>query len=226
MRTLISFGMLLLLLSGCQHENQQVKGNEKEPEMIEVSPTEDLMREHGALARLLLLYEALATKLAAHEQIEQAILADGLEIMHAFIQEYHEKLEEEYIFPLFEKANREVILVKTLLAQHEAGRRLVADMQTLLARETLTTHEQEKLSTLLRELVTMYRPHAAREDTVLYPELHMLMSPKEFDELGEKFEDIEHQKFDKEGFEGIVAQVAELEKKLSIYDLAQFTPLL
>lgn len=224
MKKTMSFGLLLLVLGGCTHDGQKVQSNEKETEMIEVSPTEDLMREHGLLARLLLVYDNLATKLAAHEPFEHAILADGLEIMHAFIQEYHEKLEEQYIFPLFEKANNEVTLVKTLLAQHEAGRRLVADMQQLLAHKDLTVLEQEKLSAFLRELVAMYRPHAAREDTVLYPALHTMISQKEFDELGEKFEDTEHERFGKKGFEGIVDKVAGLEKKLLIYDLGQFTP--
>lgn len=222
MKKIMSFGLLLLALGGCKHEGQEALSSENE--MIEVSPTEDLMREHGLLARLLLVYENLATKLVAHELFEHALLANGLEIMRTFIQEYHEKLEETYIFPLFEKANKEVALVKTLLAQHEVGRRLVADMQELLARGELKAHEQEKLSTLLRELVTMYRPHAAREDTVLYPALHTMISQREFDELGEKFEDIEHERFGAEGFEGMVDKVAELEKKLLIYNLGQFTP--
>lgn len=37
-------------------------------------------------------------------------------------------------------------------------------------------------------------------------------------------EEIEHQKFGRAGFEGVVAKVAELEKSLGIYDLASFTP--
>ena len=49
------------------------------------------------------------------------------------------------------------------------------------------------------------------------------MSPKEYDALGEKFEDLEHDLFGKEGYEKMVSQVAELEKKLGIYDLTQFT---
>ena len=34
----------------------------------------------------------------------------------------------------------------------------------------------------------------------------------------------EHQHFGEDGFEKAVAQVAELEKKVGLYDLAQFTP--
>ena len=46
----------------------------------------------------------------------------------------------------------------------------------------------------------------------------------EYDALGEDFEKREHQLFGKEGFEGMVPRVEEIEKQLGIYDLSQFTP--
>lgn len=211
----------LILISGCRHAEDVRSGTMK---MIEVAPTEDLMREHGVLARLLLIYEALEAKIAAQVPFEQAILSDALMLTQSFIQEYHEKLEEEYIFPLFEKAGKEVDLIHTLLAQHAAGRTIVADVQKILSRPLLAVSDQEAIRVLLGKLITMYRPHMSREDTVVYPELHTMLSEKAYDELGEKFEDIEHQKFGESGFTGIVTRVAELEKKISIYNLGQFTP--
>jgi hemerythrin-like domain-containing protein len=70
----------------------------------------------------------------------------------------------------------------------------------------------------------MYRPHAAREDTVLFPAVHRIVSAKEYDALGDVFEDKEHELFGPEGFEKMVGQVEEMEKALGLYDLAQFTP--
>ena len=72
--------------------------------------------------------------------------------------------------------------------------------------------------------IRMYRPHAAREDTILFPALRSIVSAKEFDSLGDEFEEIEEKLFGERGFEKIVAQVAKLEKTLGIYELAQFTP--
>lgn len=40
----------------------------------------------------------------------------------------------------------------------------------------------------------------------------------------ETFERKEHQLFGEDGFEGMVAEIAEFEKSLGTYDLAQFTP--
>jgi hypothetical protein len=42
--------------------------------------------------------------------------------------------------------------------------------------------------------------------------------------LGEDFEKKEHELFGQDGFESVVEKVADLEKKLGIYDLNQFTP--
>jgi hypothetical protein len=64
----------------------------------------------------------------------------------------------------------------------------------------------------------------AREDTVLFPAFRKIVSEHEYDSLGEDFEKREHELFGEEGFHGMVDEVAGIEKKLAIYDLAQFTP--
>lgn len=69
----------------------------------------------------------------------------------------------------------------------------------------------------------MYEPNSAREDTVVFPAFHELVTPEEFKELGERFEKIEEQKFGENGFQHIVNEVAKIEKVLGIYNLAQFT---
>jgi hypothetical protein len=50
------------------------------------------------------------------------------------------------------------------------------------------------------------------------------VSGHEFDAIGEEMEKREHQHFGEDGFEKAVAQVAELERKVGLYDLTQLTP--
>lgn len=50
------------------------------------------------------------------------------------------------------------------------------------------------------------------------------MSGHEYGALGEEFEKQEHRLFGEDGFEKIVDEVARLERRLGINDLAQFTP--
>ncbi len=100
------------------------KKEKKEPEKeAEVTPPEDLMRKHGVLDRLLLVYEAGLRKFAANEDFDPAIIANAAEIVRDFIENYHEKSEEEAVFPRFRNAGKMLPLVDTLLAQHQAGRR-------------------------------------------------------------------------------------------------------
>lgn len=72
----------------------------------------------------------------------------------------------------------------------------------------------------------MYRPHEAREDTVLFPAMRKIVSEDEYFALGEDFEDREHELFGEDGFETMVEKVANIEKQLGIYDLSRFTPII
>ena len=194
-----------------------------EPE--EVSPSEDLMREHGVLKRILLVYEECIRRLEAKLPFDPERLAEGAGIIRQFIEGYHEKLEEEYLFPRFERAGKLVDLVKTLRAQHEAGRRVTDRiLQNAGAELALDPKRQTAVLGALREFNRMYAPHEAREDTVLFPAFRALVSAREYDALGDKFEAREKQLFGEDGFAQIVARVAAIEKALGIYDLNQFTP--
>jgi hemerythrin-like domain-containing protein len=196
----------------------------KEPEEgEEVTPTEDLMREHGVLKRVLLVYDEVRRRIGASADFPPDVVAGGAKIIRSFIEEYHEQLEEKHLFPRFRSHHTLVELVDVLEEQHKAGRR-VTERILALAAGLKAASDKKDLAAALESFTRMYAPHEAREDTVLFPALRRLVSPHEYDALGESFEDEEHRKFGKEGFEGMVERVAGLEKTLGIYDLKQFTP--
>src|SRR4029453_15160753 len=88
------------------------KKEEKENE--EVSPPEDLMREHGVLKRILLIYGEAIRRIENNEDLPPEPLADSAKIIRQFVEDYHEKLEEDFLFPRFKKANKLVDLVAVL----------------------------------------------------------------------------------------------------------------
>jgi hemerythrin-like domain-containing protein len=191
----------------------------------EVSPSEDLMREHGVLKRILLVYEEAIRRINAKKDLPPEALAVSARLIRDFIEDYHEKLEEDYLFPRFRKAGKLVDLVDVLLAQHQAGRRLTETAIRLSTPAGLKSPEGRRtLSHSLAAFIRMYNPHEAREDTVLFPAFREIVSPHEYDSLGEDFEEKEHKLFGEEGFFRVVDQVSEIEKTLGIYDLSQFTP--
>jgi hemerythrin-like domain-containing protein len=200
------------------------KHEPKEGEKI--SPPEDLMREHGVLRRILLIYEDVYTRLNSGKEFPAEVLSSAADIIRRFIEEYHEKLEEDHLFPRFEKAGKLVELVTVLKEQHKAGRVLTQYIRKPTTEVALRdAGKRKELADKILLFMKMYRPHAAREDTVLFPVLRSIVSAQEFDSLGEEFEDQEDALFGEGGFEKVVAEVADLEKRLGIYEIAQFTPL-
>jgi hemerythrin-like domain-containing protein len=193
-------------------------------EEVEVTPPEDLMREHGVLDRLLLVYEAGIRKFASNEDFDPAIITGAAEIVRDFIENYHEKSEEEAVFPRFKKAGKMVPLVDTLLTQHQAGRRVTQAILQFASGSRKDGEDRKRLVGSLQSFIRMYRPHAAREDTDLFPMLRSLVSAHEYEAMAEDFEKKEHQLFGEDGFEMMAKKVAALEQLIGIGDLAQFTP--
>jgi len=198
---------------------QKKAAPKKEEAEEDVSTNEDLMREHGVLNRVLLIYDEALRRIQANEKFDPAVLTKSAGIIKSFIEDYHEKLEEDHIFPRFEQAGKLIELTVNLRAQHAMGRRVTERIVV-----TAKSGDTETLRSLLTAFNRMYRPHEAREDTVLFPALHKVVSKHEYDAMGEQFEAIERKTFGGDGFDMAVDQVTELEKQFGIYDISQFTP--
>jgi hemerythrin-like domain-containing protein len=218
-------GLVSPPLSCALAQNHDAQGQSGQPEkMEEVTPPEDLMREHGVLNRILLIYDTAMRKLSANEDFDPEVVKQAAQIIQQFIEGYHERNEEQQLFPRFRKAGKLVNLVDILYQQHQAGRRLTDTILDLVPKSGAAGDDRTRLVRSLQAFITMYRPHEAREDTELFPKLRSVVSANEFDSMAEDFEKDERKKFGQDGFATMVHRVADLEKKLGINNLAQFTP--
>lgn len=189
-----------------------------------VSPTEDLMREHGVLRRILFVYGEVIRRVDAGNAVEAEPIAKAATIVRAFIEDYHEKDEEEFVFPRMRKAGKLTGLVDVLLEQHHVGRTLTAQIQRLSIPATLQKPESRvELAQTMRLFKRMYEPHAAREDTVLFPAFAQLLSEKELHALMDTFERKE-KALPLGDFEKMVTEVMAIEKAFGLHDLSKFTP--
>jgi hemerythrin-like domain-containing protein len=192
---------------------------------VPVTPPEDLMREHGVLKRVLLIYREGIRRLQASEQFPADAVNAGAAIIRSFIEDYHEQLEEQHVFPKLEQAGKLTDVTSVLRTQHARGR--VLTDRVVVATGAATALDPAKREALVHDMsafIRMYEPHEAREDTVVFPTLRQVVPAKEFRDMAEIFEDEEHRRFGQAGFEGVVDKVADIEKSLGIYDLSQFTP--
>ena len=190
-----------------------------------VPPGELLMYEHGVLKRVLLIYDNAAGRLESDPDVAASAITSGARIIHDYIEGFHEALEEGYVFPLLRASNQLVPTVDTLLLQHGRGRLitqlLLADANTKALAATAT---RDRVAAAVAAFVRMYQPHEAREDTVVFPAFRSLLSPKQLEDYGQTFTDLQTRQFGPNGFASTVAQVAGIEQTLGIYDLDDFTP--
>jgi hemerythrin-like domain-containing protein len=166
------------------------------------TPIEDLMQEHAILERILGIYE----------HGTPAAIATAAGIIRRYIEDHHERDEERHVFPRLERVGVCVDLIATLRVQHAAGRRLTTQI--------IATQDPAAVAAFVR----MYRPHAARENTVLFPAFRQALPAGEYDRLRETLDASERAEFGSELFETMRDQVARLEREVGIADLASFTP--
>jgi hemerythrin-like domain-containing protein len=193
---------------------------------VEVTATEDLMREHGILRRALLVYQESAVRL---RQDPASVPPDALEkaanLFRVFGEDYHEKqLEEVYIFPTVKKSpGAAATYVDVLLAQHVRGREITDYLLAITKADRIPANSVEPLAKALESFVRMYEHHAAIEDTVIFPAWKLATGESKLDELGAKFEEIEVEQFGGDGFETALKRMEEIEGSLGLSNLNMFT---
>jgi hemerythrin-like domain-containing protein len=209
--------------------DKEKEGGEKgeEGEGVEVTATEDLMREHGVLRRALLVYTAAASRLRTNPaSVPPEALQKTATLFRAFGEEYHEKkLEEAFIFPAVRKAGGEAATYPdVLVVQHDRGREITDYILAVTRGVKLGAAGGAQLAGVLDAFVLMYQHHAAREDTIVFPAWMQTLSDAQLDEMDDKFEEIETEQFGEDGYETAVKQIADIEAGLGIADISQFTP--
>jgi hemerythrin-like domain-containing protein len=216
------------ILSACRKEAEpsvqtttsaaQAPEDKKKDEEKEVTATEDLMREHGVIRRVLVVYREAAARMRAKPgAVPLDAIQTAAKLIRSFGEDYHEKqLEEAHLFPaLVKKGGAIGGTVSTLIAQHQRGREIT---DYVVAQKAAG----DALARTLEAFARMYEAHAAMEDTIVFPAWKEALSAKELDEMGERFEEIEHKTFGKDGFDDAVDKIAAIEKAFGI-DLAALT---
>ena len=101
----------------------------------------------------------------------------------------------------------------------------ISGLETLLPLtvELVRAVQRERLIASMHSFITMYRPHAAREDTVLFPAFREVTG-KDYEALGERFEQEERRRLGEHGFDQAVEQIAAIERTMGMENLAKFTP--
>src|SRR5271157_6098058 len=97
--TAVGTGIIVGGLARRTSADEVAKGGTQAQE--DVSPPEDLMREHGVLRRILLIYQEERRRIRNNQAADTATLIAAAKLVRTFVEDYHEKLEEDHLFPRF-----------------------------------------------------------------------------------------------------------------------------
>lgn len=185
-----------------------------------VGAIETLMRGHGLMLRTLIIYDVLRDRITRGQTVEPSSIIKTAEVIHGYLEEFHEKAEEKYIFASMERAKLCFDSIQELKIQHGTGYELNRRI-TSLCRDGKLGPE---LCGYLGDFVAMYRHHAAWEDTVVFPAFDELEGSKNLADLSSTIAAEEKQILGRSGFQSFLNQIADVEKQLGIFELSSSTP--
>jgi hemerythrin-like domain-containing protein len=203
------------------------EGGDAQKKHEDVVAAEDLMREHGVLRRSLLVYREASSRLShltkgaipAHELLGTA----GL--FRTFGEDYHERgLEEQYVFPpLIKAGGPNADLCRVLIAQHNRGRQITDYIVGAARSGVISAANATPLAKVLADFVRMYAPHAAIEDTVIFPAWKAAIPKTQYQHLSGQFEELERRTFGTDGFKDALRRIELYEQAFGIANLAALT---
>ncbi len=204
------------------HKPLKEKGEELEEK--ESSPMEDLMKEHGAVERIMLIYQRMIEKAITGQELDVSVINRASHMVEEYVSEHHERDEEKYVFPKFREANYIVDLVDTLEHQHDVSRELNRQAMELSAKgPRITRDETARLLDLCGMFIDMYLPHISRENTILFPAFFDIVSAEHIRDIKKEMEDEEEKVLGETGFRGFVGRIAALEKEIGCHELSRYT---
>jgi len=174
--------------------------------MEDIKPaTEDLMNEHGLLNRIMIVYDLCVEKRAHFAEV--VVLT---EIVKDFIENFHEKMEETYIFPAF-KGSKYEELIELLIKQHRASADLTSSIVTQAKNNDAAVFDS------ITSFLKMYRLHSSREDTIVFRKYRKLVDTAELRRVSKLIDDLEDERYGKNGFDMLLGRVIVVEQLLGIY---------
>jgi hemerythrin-like domain-containing protein len=165
--------------------------------------TEDLMNEHGLLNRILIIMDEYLTFDKVKQKNNMPKIKKCIEIIKEFIEDFHEQMEEKYVFPHFTGKWRK--LIDLLIQQHKESRLLTSSIL-----KNIDNNDLDLLIQNLQSFVKMYRLHSAREDTIVFRKLRKFVSPAEFANISKIMDEEEDEKFGKHAYDNILKTILSL----------------
>ncbi|MFX0095665.1 MAG: hemerythrin domain-containing protein [Candidatus Hodarchaeota archaeon] len=161
-----------------------------------MKPTEELMKEHEAIKRMLSVLEQICKRIEQGERLPSEKLTQILEFIKLFADQCHHGKEEDLLFPAMIKAGfpKDGGSIAVMLHEHVIGRNAVKGMA-----EAIFKYKQSNLAIPesfienARTYIQLLHQHIDKEDNILYPLANQHLSLQAQQDLLEQFERVERE---------------------------------
>ena len=153
--------------------------------------TELLKQDHETTERVL---EAIARAFDVPGGPDRTVVADAVEYFTRYVDQCHNKKEENHLFPLIERLGipRQGGPLAVMLQEHDDSQRLLASFAALgrayAAGDTASAEEQRAAFGQYAELL---KNHFWKENDILYPMAVRVMGPADADRVMAGIEEVE-----------------------------------
>lgn len=192
--------------------------------MEKISATEELCIEHGMLDRIMLAMDH-AMKMAGNSpKADLSPISKACDMISLVVDQHHMKIEEDEIYPKFEKDPVLKNLASELKIQHDEARKMVAMMSEMSqAGKSHSKADMEDMKRVFTDFKDMLTAHAAREETVMFVAMEGTWSDDELQALKDAQEEHEEKLLGEDAAEKVYAMLGQIEAAAGVDSLKDFT---
>jgi hemerythrin-like domain-containing protein len=158
------------------------------------NPIDLLEEENRYIARVVSAADRLADRLAANQPVEARTLKDVADFMLLYADKCHHGKEEDKLFPLLEKRGVPThgCPLEALSHEYGIGRALAKGLtEAVAAYRRADRTATIRLINNLRGIAELYPNHIWKEDHLLFPISHKVLSTEDQYDLALEFESVE-----------------------------------
>ena len=179
--------------------------------------TQILMEEHVVIGRVLTSLEVATQRLEEGKTIRPGFFIEAADFLKGFADGCHHRKEENVSFValIIHGLPKQGGPVQVMLAEHEQGRRTVAQMRE--AAQLWDGGDQsarEEVISAATSYVALLRNHISKENNILFPMADQVIPASEQDRIVQDFERVEHEETGQGVHEKYLAMAELLEKEL------------
>ena len=181
-----------------------------------MNPTEELMKEHRVIERMLVVVSKAADRLNAGQKVDRDVFVGAADFLKNFADRCHHGKEEKLLFvKMVERGvSGEVGPIAVMLREHEDGRAHVRKIAELSSKE-VDDRSRSELVNHVKAYANLLGQHIQKEDKILYPMADQLLTSDDQDELEKGFLEVEEKVMGPGVHERYHHMIEELEKRFA-----------